>query len=573
MTSLVHIYLLVVALLSSGMATVPRCSSGKVCPHILMVIIDDLGWNNVPWHNEDLEAFMPESLKLVRAGVELDRHYAYVYCSPSRSSLLSGRLPYHVNQVNLGAPYPTSGTHEKMTTIPRKLKEAGYSAHAVGKWHCGMSTYAKTPHGRGFDTHFGYFEGAEDHFTQRACIDMTCALPNPAPFPFDKTHYSPFVDLWLTDRPAYGRNGTYGDEMYTSFAVETLERHPPEVPLFFYIAFQNDHSPLQAPKTYVEKFPSSWTYDRRMYAAMGAYWDEALGTIVRVLQKRGMWEQTLLVLTADNGGPVYPSPVPGFNHCGGANNWPLLGGKSTNFEGGVRVAAFASGGFLPVEVRGTKLEANIHITDWYTTFSHLAGVDHRDDAAVAAGLPQVDSLDVWPLVAGQNGTSPRWEIPLAVAGLGQDASTVPAGLSGAADTPISALIQGDYKLIGGHYASGFHQAPEWPTEAACCDVACWTRLELTRDCGSAERPTCLYNVRADPTEQENLYLSLPQVVERMTDRLHELEATVFNPQRMDSPNSSAIEIMFKRYSGFVGPWQDLPAKDLPGRAAGPSLIV
>jgi len=506
---------------------------------------------------------MPESLRLAREGVELDRHYAYVYCSPTRSSLLSGRLPYHVNQVNLDPSYATSGVHEKMTTIPRKMKRAGYRTHAVGKWHCGMSTYSKTPHGRGFDTHFGYFEGAEDHFTQRQCIDLTCALPNPAPPPFDKTYHAPFVDLWLTDRPAYGKNGTYGDQMFTRYVVETLEQHPQDVPIFFYVALQNDHSPLQAPQAYVDRFPSDWTYDRRMYAAMGAYWDESLGAIVRTLKRRGMWEHTLLVLSGDNGGPVYPSPVPGFDHCGGANNWPLLGGKSTAFEGGVRVAAFAAGGFLPRAARGKKLEANIHITDWYTTFSRLAGVDHRDAGAVAAGLPDVDSLDAWPLLTGANGTSPRWEIPLAVGGVAQDLLTAPAGWQepNAAASRVSALIQGDYKLVGGRFSSGFHQAPEWPTEAACCRSTCWQRPELVRDCGSTEAPRCLYNVRADSTERENVFDSHPEMAARMTKRLHDLEATVFNPQRTDSRNASAYPIMMQRYNGFIGPWQDLPVND------------
>jgi len=559
-------FLLQSAFLSSGLAAnMPKCASGKDCPHLLMVVVDDLGWNNVPWHNKDLETVMPQSLQLAREGVELDRHYAYVYCSPTRSSLLSGRLPYHVNQVNLGPEYATSGVHEKMTTIPRKLKQVGYRTHAVGKWHCGSSSYAKTPHGRGFDTHLGYLLGAEDHYTQRACIDLTCNLPNPAPFPFNKTFKSPFVDLWFGDKPAYGRNGTYGDEMYTKFVVETLEQHPTDVPIFFYIALQNDHQPLQAPQAYVEKFPSSWTFDRRMYAAMGVFWDEALGTIVDTLKKRGMWEQTLLVLSGDNGGPVYPSAVPGFDHCGGANNWPLLGGKSTGFEGGVRVAAFASGGFLPEQVRGTKLTANIHITDWYTTFSHLAGVDHHDAPAVAAGVPDVDSVDVWPLVSGVSSASPRWEIPLAVGGISEDAFTAPPGWR-ESSTPnaagrIAALIQGDYKLVGGRFASGFHQAPEWPTEAACCNVKCWNKPELVKDCGTAETPRCLFNIRADPEERKDLFSSQPEIVARMTARLHELEASVFNPQRMDRPSPSAYEIMLERYNGFIGPWQDLPVED------------
>lgn len=280
-----------------------------------MVLIDDLGWNNVPWHNAELAEQMPTSLSLVKEGIELDRHYTYLYCSPSRSSLLSGRLPHHVNQINLPASFATSGIHKGMTTIPRKLKDAGYATHTVGKWHAGLATVEHTPHGRGFDTHLGYFDGAEDHVTQRMCRDHCMeTTPNNDP--------TALVDLWLTDKPALGRNGTdYGDKQYTRFAVETLRSHPLEQPIFYYIALQNNHAPLQAPNEYLDLFPSDWPFDRRHYAAMSALWDHALLNITQVLKERGMWEHTLLVLAADNGGPVYPSsgttkPMVGGWHCG-----------------------------------------------------------------------------------------------------------------------------------------------------------------------------------------------------------------------------------------------------------------
>jgi len=66
---------------------------------LLLVIADDLGWNNVGWHG-NTEVQTPTLDKLVQAGIELDRMYAYKYCSPTRSSILSGRLPHHVNEQN-----------------------------------------------------------------------------------------------------------------------------------------------------------------------------------------------------------------------------------------------------------------------------------------------------------------------------------------------------------------------------------------------------------------------------------------------------------------------------------------
>ena len=66
-------------------------------PNIVFFMADDLGWNNVGWHNPDM--LTPHADALVKEGIELDRHYAFQYCSPSRSWLMTGRLPYHVQQV------------------------------------------------------------------------------------------------------------------------------------------------------------------------------------------------------------------------------------------------------------------------------------------------------------------------------------------------------------------------------------------------------------------------------------------------------------------------------------------
>ena len=108
--------------------------------------------------------------------------------------------------------------------------------------HAGYYLKQLTPHGRGFDRSLGYFECCEDHWTQRS-LD-TCDHA---------------VDLWDTDHPAYGLNGSsYGDFMYFGRAVETIVNHsrsmPPTVPLFFYLATQVSHQPVQAPDRFQALF-------------------------------------------------------------------------------------------------------------------------------------------------------------------------------------------------------------------------------------------------------------------------------------------------------------------------------
>ena len=90
------------------------------------------------------------------------------------------------------------------------------------------------------------------------------------------------------------------------------------------------------------------------------------------------------------------------------------GGKGTFFEGGVRTAAFVTGGLLPPAVRGTTLADAVHVCDWHTTFLSLAGMaaaSAPDLAERSSVVPGVDGVDVWPRLSGQTQSPPRTEVP------------------------------------------------------------------------------------------------------------------------------------------------------------------
>ena len=106
--------------------------------------------------------------------------------------------------------------------------------------------------------------------------------------------------------------------------------------------------------------------------------------------------------TSDNGGP---SGALASGHS--ANNWPLRGGKTNFFEGGIRVTAFVSGGFIPTHLHGSQRTGYIHACDWYPTFLNLAGGDPTD---MHRGLPAVDGIDMWPDLSGAVLDSPRVEM-------------------------------------------------------------------------------------------------------------------------------------------------------------------
>ena len=483
-------------------------------PHIIFLMVDDWGWANAGYHRNDSskEVVTPNFDNLVREGLELDQHYVYKWCAPSRSSFLSGRLPIHVNVVNntneiaYNPKDPVSGFDgipRNMTGIGTKMKEGGYATHMVGKWDAGMATPDHTPLGRGFDSSLNYFHHANDYYTEQAGV---C----------NKTH---IVDLWDTDKPASALNGTgpdnYEDGLFKERVLDIIRNHDPSTPLFLYYAPHIVHTPYQVPDRYLKKFNFIDQQYRQVYQAMVNYLDDAVGEIVAALKSRGLWDNLLFVTSSDNGGPVHKAEV-------GGNNYPLKGGKITDWQGGVRVNAFASGGYLPESMRGQKTEGYIHVADWYATFSALAGVDPTDFQAGKASLPPIDSLNMWPLISGQNSTSPRLDVPIS----------------------NNTLISGEYKILTGTLHEAGWTGPIYPNNTKTPGI-----FNIIEQCGDG----CLYNIKQDPEERNNLASSMPNILKEMQTKLVKYQATVFEPDR-GYTWPTACETALSTYGGFWGPF-------------------
>ena len=252
------------------------------------------GYHNVGFHNPD--QISPEIDALAASGVILEAMYTFKYCAPTRSSFLSGRFPIHVNQLLNNNP---GGIDLRMTLLPQKLKSVGYKTATTGKWHCGARSVLNLPINRGFDSHFGFLGGGEDHYQDNG--------KKP-------------VDLWRDHGPAYGENGTYSCELYSAEALRVVAEHDPKDPLFFYYAFQNTHEPYQCPTQYQD--PGVDYAERRVVQGMLTCVSISIGNLTSALKAKGMWDNTLLVFSGDNGGPQY----------WGSNNYPLRGGKWTDFQ-------------------------------------------------------------------------------------------------------------------------------------------------------------------------------------------------------------------------------------------------
>jgi len=517
------LFSLILAWVASSLASSSR-------PHIVFVLVDDWGWNDAGYHNiNSSEIVTPTVDKLVKEGIDLDRHYVYHYCSPTRSSLQSGRLPVHVawvnddpNMVNPKDPVSGfSGIPRNMTGIASKLREAGYRTHATGKWDAGMATWDHTPMGRGYETWFGYYHHANDYWTQQVASSGPVAC-------------GPMVDLWNTTGPALDKNGTaYEEEMFTNNTLHILDQHNVSEPLFLFHAFHQIHTPLEVPAEWEKRFSTILNADRRKYAAMVAYMDHALEQIVGKLKSRGMWDNTLLVVSSDNGGPTYYMPKIGF---GGASNRPLKGGKLSDWEGGVRVNAFVSGGAVPKSKRGTVLTDFIHVSDWYVTFCAIAGISPADDRAAKASLPPVDGIDHSNLLLGDAapGTGNRTEI----------------------HHSVRALTQGHWKLITGGYMDESRRFPMGGPWIGWSDYgdgwgfqAVRSTYAALKNCGKG----CLYDIFRDPQEQHDMASEEPAVLEKLKARLDALNQGVFLPDRGKADKRSC-----SFWDGFYGPWIDVP---------------
>jgi arylsulfatase B len=502
-------------------------------PHILLMLIDDMGWYNAPWNgNPEIQQRMPHLWNMSKYGLILDRHYSFKYCSPARSSLMSGRLPFHVTQNNDNNIVTNPGGADlRMTLLPQRLKQVGnYSTSLVGKWHVGARSQANLPTHRGFDHHFGFLKGGEDHFTQ-VNVD---------------TNNVKFVDLWSQEAPAYGRNGTYSTYLYANEAVRVIQQHSykqKEQPLFMYLSWQAMHGPLEAPPEYHLPLPNDPRGARSKMNAMAAILDEGIHNVTKVLRQTGMYENTLIIFSSDNGGWIQ------LDH--GGNNYPLRGGKVSDFEGGVRTAAFVAGGFLERQAPhlvGRKSPVLMHLVDWYSTLIGLGkssdkntGYDNTFRNRESAVIPPVESRDVWDALTlqHQNTTAIRRTLPLSFCTPEADCD-FPGGPGD------SALISWPWKIINGTQGGlGMWQGPVFPNASKKIP-------QPGPDPGCPQG--CLFNIQQDPTEYHDLKEIYPKVFDNLLAMLLVVGDTVYQTN-YDGGATSCLSVKeaYQRDRGFLAP--------------------
>ncbi|XP_014227795.1 arylsulfatase B-like isoform X1 [Trichogramma pretiosum] len=405
-----------------SMAREEAGESTRQLPNIVLIVADDMGWNDVSFHGSD-QIPTPNIDALAYNGVILNSHYVSAMCTPSRSALLTGKHPIHTGMqhlVILEAEPRGLPLHEKI--LPQYLKEAGYATHAIGKWHQGFHRREYTPTYRGFDSHFGYWNGLQDYYTHEVASSSA------------REGYLGF-DMRRNMSLAHDTRGKYSTDLFTEEAVRLIERHDAERgPMFMYLAHLaphsgNDREPLQAPDEHVAKFAYISDPERRIYAAMMSKLDESVGEVVAALRRNSMLHNSIILFMSDNGAATQGI------HYNRGSNYPLRGIKASAWEGAVRGAAAI---WSPLIERPKRVHDElVYVADWLPTLLSAAGLLDSDAASPLEGI---DGFNMWPSISGVTGSepSPRSEVLVNI-------------------DPIfnySAIRRGDFKYVLGSVGNG-----------------------------------------------------------------------------------------------------------------------
>ncbi|CAL4119561.1 unnamed protein product, partial [Meganyctiphanes norvegica] len=290
-------------------------------PHIVFILADDLGWNYVPWHNE--RVYAPNLMELATTGVLLEQSYVQPLCSPSRSAFMTGMYPYHLGRQHyVIIPQQPSGVPLNYTFLPETLKTLGYDTHIVGKWHMGFCNESYTPLHRGFDTQYGFYTGKTDYYNHTNCAYLVDNV----------THSCYGYDFRDQGEVAPDANGTYSTYLYTERALGIIHDHSgKDTPMFLYLPHQNAHDPCEVPDEFANLYPEVEDLNTRITLGMVSALDSSVGRVIAALRETGMYDNTLIIFSSDNGGPSGPMKD---------TNIPLRGHKSQLWEGGTRGAGF-----------------------------------------------------------------------------------------------------------------------------------------------------------------------------------------------------------------------------------------
>ncbi len=351
-------------------------------PNFVFIMADDLGWADVSMHGGN--APTPTLDSMARDGLKLRSHYVAPVCSPTRTSLMTGRC---WSRLGVTTPQNEQAIPPSTVTLAKALKDVGYATCLTGKWHLG-SLPEQGPNHYGFDHSYGSLAGGVTPWKHRY-------------------KQGPFTHTWHRNETLLEEQGHVTD-LITEEAITWL-RERDATPFFLYVPFTAVHLPVEESKAWLERVPDSIDGElERHYAACVMHLDDSVRRILETLDEIGKRENTLIVFTSDNGASTaenretkYPDNMAPQGRLPG-NNLPFRGEKGTLYEGGTRVPTIVSWRATAAnrQAKPGVVETPVQIIDWMPTFCALAGYEATPDLLW-------DGVDLSDLITRHEPLAPR----------------------------------------------------------------------------------------------------------------------------------------------------------------------
>ncbi len=471
-------------------------------PNIVIIFADDLGYGDVRCYNKQSKVATPNLDNLARQGMRFtDAHSPSTVCTPSRYSLLTGRMAFRngMRGVFTGAGGPCL-IEEGRLTIAEMLRRAGYSTACFGKWHVGLTFFDKkgqpihrnglkavkqidysrkipdAPIHRGFDHFFGtaccpttdwlyaFIDGDRVPVPPKGLLNKKPLPKHPYANDCRPGVIAPNFDLQEVDMVFLKKSLTF---------LENHAKKTPKKPFFLLHCTQAVHLPSFAGQKFRGKTQAG------PHGDFIFEFDSIVGEIMKGLDRHGFGENTLIIITSDNGPEVTSVFFMRADHGhDGAHPW--RGVKRDNWEGGHRVPFITR---WPGKIKaGTVSDQTLCLTDLMATCAAIVDEKLPNDAAE-------DSFNMLPVLLGKQGKTPVREYTLH--------QTMRLDLA----IRNGPWVYLDHKGSGGNsYRRGLMKKYALPELAP-------------------NAPGQLYNLDTDPGQRKNLYFKHPEIVKKLKTKL------------------------------------------------------
>lgn len=469
-------------------------------PNVIFIIADDIGYGDLSCNGEKT-IHTPNVDALAARGIRFtDAHTVAATSTPSRYSLLTGLYSWRRSDTGIATGDAAMVVRPEQTTIADVFGECGYTTGAIGKWHLGLGDKAGAQNWNGFITpglkdigfDYSYIMAATGDRVPCVFVENQRVVNLDPNDPIQVSYTTPFPgeplgkdhpELLTVLKPSVnhghdqaiingvsrigymkgGKQALWKDEniadSITCKAVQFIENNK-EKPFFLYFATNDAHVPRVPHPRFVGK------------SGMGARGDAVLqfdwsvGEVIKTLEKLGLTENTLIVLSSDNGPVVDDGYQDGAVELLGEHRpWgPLRGGKYSNFEAGTRIPFVVS---WPTKIKPGVSKALISQVDLFASMASLLNKTLPRDVAS-------DSQNLLPVLLGKDKKGRDYVIE---------------------SSNSLSISDGTWKYISPNNGSPL--------------------IKLTNtETGNSKAPQ-LYNLKKDIGEKVNLAESNPQKVERL----------------------------------------------------------